>query len=34
VRVYIGRLRAKLESADGPACFVTEPRVGYRFDPS
>jgi two-component system, OmpR family, KDP operon response regulator KdpE len=34
VRVYIGRLRAKLESEDGPAFFVTEPRVGYRFDPS
>jgi two-component system KDP operon response regulator KdpE len=30
-RVYVGRLRAKLEDDDGPAFFITEPRVGYRF---
>jgi len=30
-RVYIGRLRAKLEDPDGPPLFITEPRSGYRF---
>ena len=30
-RVYVGRLRAKLESADGAQLFITEPRSGYRF---
>jgi two-component system KDP operon response regulator KdpE len=30
-RVYMARLRAKLESADGPQIFVTEPRSGYRL---
>ncbi|MEO5901882.1 MAG: response regulator transcription factor [Ilumatobacteraceae bacterium] len=30
-RVYVRRLRSKLESADGPALIVTEPRQGYRF---
>lgn len=30
-RVYVGRLRAKLESAGGQALFITEPRSGYRF---
>jgi two-component system, OmpR family, KDP operon response regulator KdpE len=30
-RVYIARLRAKLEDPDGPPLFVTEPRSGYRF---
>jgi two-component system KDP operon response regulator KdpE len=30
-RVYMARLRAKLEDADGPPLFVTEPRSGYRF---
>jgi two-component system KDP operon response regulator KdpE len=30
-RVYVRRLRAKLESADGPALIVTEPRSGYRM---
>ncbi len=31
VRVYVGRLRSKLEDADGPALIVTEPRAGYRL---
>ncbi|MGH9191237.1 MAG: response regulator transcription factor [Acidimicrobiales bacterium] len=30
-RVYMARLRAKLEDPDGPALFITEPRSGYRF---
>jgi two-component system KDP operon response regulator KdpE len=30
-RVYIARLRAKLETAGGPELIVTEPRAGYRF---
>jgi two-component system KDP operon response regulator KdpE len=30
-RVYVRRLRAKLESPDGPALIVTEPRSGYRM---
>lgn len=30
-RVYVRRLRSKLESQDGPALIVTEPRQGYRF---
>jgi two-component system KDP operon response regulator KdpE len=30
-RVYIRRLRAKLENADGPALITTEPRAGYRL---
>ncbi len=30
-RVYVRRLRAKLESSDGPPLIVTEHRVGYRF---
>jgi two-component system KDP operon response regulator KdpE len=32
LRVYVRRLRAKLEG-DGPPLIVTEPRLGYRFDP-
>ncbi|NYJ31979.1 response regulator [Galbitalea soli] len=31
VRVYIGRLRAKLESAGDRPLIVTEPRAGYRL---
>jgi two-component system KDP operon response regulator KdpE len=31
-RVYMARLRAKLESPDGPPMFVTEPRSGYRLN--
>jgi two-component system, OmpR family, KDP operon response regulator KdpE len=30
-RVYLARLRAKLEDPDGPPLFITEPRSGYRF---
>jgi two-component system KDP operon response regulator KdpE len=30
-RVYVARLRAKLEQPDGPTLFITEPRSGYRF---
>lgn len=32
-RVYVGRLRAKLEATDGPPLILTEPRAGYRFNP-
>lgn len=31
VRVYIGRLRSKLETPDAPALILTEPRAGYRL---
>jgi two-component system, OmpR family, KDP operon response regulator KdpE len=31
VRVYVGRLRAKLEGPGGPELIVTSPRAGYRF---
>jgi two-component system KDP operon response regulator KdpE len=30
-RVYVGRLRAKLERAGDAPLFITEPRSGYRF---
>ena len=30
-RVYVRRLRAKLEDPEGPALIVTEPRAGYRM---
>ena len=30
-RVYVGRLRAKLEDEAAPPLFITEPRSGYRF---
>lgn len=33
-RVYVARLRAKLEDSDGPPMFITEPRLGYRFTTS
>ena len=33
VRVYVGRLRAKLESPAGPQLILTAPRAGYRFAP-
>lgn len=33
VRVYVRRLRAKLESPGGPPVIVTQPRAGYRFAP-
>ncbi len=31
VRVYIGRLRSKLEEPGGPPLILTEPRAGYRL---
>jgi two-component system KDP operon response regulator KdpE len=31
VRVYVRRLRAKLEPPDGPPLILTEPRAGYRL---
>ena len=34
VRVYVRRLRAKIESGDGPSLIVTQPRAGYRFVPA
>jgi two-component system KDP operon response regulator KdpE len=30
-RVYVARLRSKLEDPEGPPLFITEPRSGYRF---
>jgi two-component system KDP operon response regulator KdpE len=30
-RVYVRRLRAKLENPDGPPMIATEPRAGYRL---
>jgi two-component system KDP operon response regulator KdpE len=30
-RVYVRRLRAKLEDPEGPALILTEPRAGYRM---
>jgi two-component system, OmpR family, KDP operon response regulator KdpE len=33
VRVFVRRLRAKLEGTGGPALIITEPRAGYRFAP-
>jgi two-component system, OmpR family, KDP operon response regulator KdpE len=33
VRVYVRRLRAKLESPGNPPVIVTQPRAGYRFAP-
>jgi two-component system KDP operon response regulator KdpE len=32
-RVYVRRLRAKLEDTDGPPLIATEPRAGYRMVP-
>ncbi|MDQ6934708.1 MAG: response regulator transcription factor [Actinomycetota bacterium] len=32
VRVYVRRLRAKLESPDGSPLILTQPRVGYRLN--
>src|SRR2546429_6700781 len=33
VRVYVKRLRAKLEGDGAPPVIITEPRVGYRLAP-
>ena len=32
-RVYVRRLRAKLEEPEGPPLIITEPRAGYRLTP-
>ena len=31
IRVYVRRLRAKLETPDGPPLILTQPRAGYRM---
>jgi two-component system KDP operon response regulator KdpE len=31
LRVYVGRLRSKLESDEGKPLILTAPRAGYRF---
>lgn len=31
VRVYVGRLRSKLDKPDAPTLILTEPRAGYRL---
>ena len=33
-RVYMARLRAKLEDPEATPLFITEPRSGYRFRPT
>jgi len=33
VRVYVRRLRAKLEAGGGPPLILTQPRAGYRMAP-
>jgi two-component system KDP operon response regulator KdpE len=34
LRVFVGQLRKKLETADGPPKYIlTEPWIGYRFEP-
>jgi two-component system KDP operon response regulator KdpE len=33
LRVFIGQLRKKLEGDDSPKYIITEPWVGYRFEP-
>jgi two-component system KDP operon response regulator KdpE len=33
LRVYVRRLRAKLDRPSAPTLIVTEPRLGYRFEP-
>ncbi|HEY3139731.1 MAG TPA: response regulator transcription factor [Acidimicrobiales bacterium] len=33
LRVYVRRLRAKLDTPRTPTLIVTEPRLGYRFEP-
>jgi two-component system KDP operon response regulator KdpE len=33
LRVYVRRLRAKLDGPGAPTLIVTEPRLGYRFEP-
>jgi two-component system KDP operon response regulator KdpE len=33
IRVYVRRLRAKLEVEGEPPLIVTQPRAGYRLEP-
>jgi two-component system KDP operon response regulator KdpE len=33
LRVFIGQLRKKIETEDSPRYIITEPWIGYRFDP-
>jgi two-component system KDP operon response regulator KdpE len=33
LRVFIGQLRKKIEKEDSPHYIITEPWIGYRFDP-
>jgi two-component system KDP operon response regulator KdpE len=33
LRVFIGQLRKKVETDDSPRYIITEPWIGYRFDP-
>jgi two-component system KDP operon response regulator KdpE len=33
LRVFIGQLRKKIEIEDSPRYIITEPWIGYRFDP-
>jgi len=33
LRVFIGHLRKKIETEDSPRYIITEPWIGYRFDP-
>jgi two-component system, OmpR family, KDP operon response regulator KdpE len=33
LRVFVGQLRKKVEGADSPKYIITEPWVGYRFNP-
>ena len=33
LRVFVGQLRKKLEADDSPKYIITEPWVGYRFEP-
>jgi two-component system KDP operon response regulator KdpE len=34
LRVLVGQLRKKIDAADAPRYIVTEPWVGYRFEPA
>ena len=34
LRVLVGQLRKKIDSADTPRYIITEPWIGYRFEPS
>ena len=34
LRVLVGQLRKKIDAADTPRYIITEPWVGYRFEPA